>query len=384
MKNRVLLFSILILFPVKIFAQLIDNESLKVTHGPYIQNPGENSITIIWTTNRPAVPSVVLTGPDDEKRIIRNSHDGIIDGGGTLHKVRIDGLKPGVTYKYSISSVQILKYQAYRIYYGDTLTRKAEIFTTPLPNAEKVNFLVINDIHENSMKMGSYLRNAGLKEKSFCFFNGDMVDFLQEPGQLFNGFIDTATYYFASGKPFYYIRGNHETRGYMARELKEYFDFRNDRFYYSFDEGPVHFIVLDCGEDKPDDNRYYYGLADYDSYRKSELEWLKEEVKSNSFKNAKFRIVMVHMPIIRQENQGWGMKFLSDNFGPVLDKAGIDLMISAHTHRTTFYEKDKSGFKYPVMVNSNNSFVDVKADQDGLIAVVKDITGNVLEEYKIR
>jgi predicted MPP superfamily phosphohydrolase len=384
MKNRILLFSILILFSLKSLSQIIDNESLKVTHGPYLQNPGNNGITIIWTTNRPAVPSVILTGPNDEKRIVRNSHDGITDGGGILHKVRIDGLKPGVTYKYSISSVQILKYQAYRIYYGDTITRNAEIFTTPRLNAEKVNFLVINDVHENSTKLGSYLRKAGMKEKDLCFFNGDMVDFLQDPNQLFNGFIDTATTYFATVKPFYYIRGNHETRGYLARDLKGYFDFKDNSFYYSFDEGPVHFVVLDCGEDKPDDNRYYYGLADYDSYRKSELEWLKEEVKSHSFKNAKFRIVMVHMPVIKQDEQGWGMKFLADNFGPVLQNAGIDLMMSAHTHKTTFYEKDKSGFGYPVLVNSNNSFVEVFADNQRIKATVKDINGLLLIEQIIK
>ena len=98
--------------------------------------------------------------------------------------------------------------------------------------------------------------------------------------------------------------GNHETRGFVARDLKNYFDYKDDRFYYSFDNGPVHFVVLDCGEDKPDNNRYYYGLADYDSYRLEELEWLKKEVKSDAFRNAKHRIVIVHMPIIKEEKQG--------------------------------------------------------------------------------
>ena len=69
------------------------------------------------------------------------------------------------------------------------------------------------------------------------------------------------------------------------------------------------------------------------------------------------------MPIIKQEKQAWGMKFLADNYGPVLQNAKIDLMISAHTHQNTFYEKEKSGFGYAVLVNSNNSFVEVTADQ---------------------
>ena len=277
----------LVFIPVNSISQTIDNENLKITHGPYLQNLGTDGVTIIWITNRPSVPSVSISDPAGNKRIIRNSHDGLTDAGGTLQKVRIDGLEPGLTYKYSISSVQILKYQAYKVYFGDTLTRKAEPFTTISPKSGKVNFMVINDVHENSGKLGQYLRNGKPAEKDFCFYNGDMVDFLQETNQLFTGFVDTSTTYFASQKPFWYIRGNHETRGFAARDLKHYFDYKDDRFYYSFDFGPVHFTILDCGEDKPDDNRYYYGLADYDAYRKSELSWLKDEVKTDKFRNAK-------------------------------------------------------------------------------------------------
>lgn len=366
------------------FSQDIDNDNFIVTHGPYLQNIGSSGVTVIWTTNKPAVPGVTLTTQDGKTRFIRNSHYGMVDGGGLLHKVRIEGLEPGNTYSYSINSVQILKFQASRIYYGDTLARKAEKFITPSVKSEKLSFTVINDVHENSAKMASYLKNGNSANHDLVFYNGDMVDYLQSTNQLFPGFIDTAVAYFATRKPFYYVRGNHETRGFVARDLRNYFDFKDDRFYYSFDNGPIHFVVLDCGEDKPDNNRYYYGLADYDSYRLEELEWLKSEVKSDAFRNAKKRIVIVHMPIIKEDKQGYGLKFLSDNFGPVLQGAGIDLLMSAHTHRNTFYEAGKSGFGYPVLVNSNNSFVEVETDLKGIRAVVKDVSGKQLAEYFIK
>ena len=92
---------------------------------------------------------------------------------------------------------------------------------------------------------------------------------------------------------------------------------------------------------------------------------------------------MVHMPILKQEKQGWGMSFLANNFGPVLQSAGVNLMMSAHTHRNTYYEKDKSGFGYPLLVNSNNSFVEVEVDSQGIKVVVKDVAGKVIAEYKI-
>ncbi|MFA5818225.1 MAG: metallophosphoesterase, partial [Bacteroidales bacterium] len=252
MKNLIPICLLLVVLSLGTFSQVIDNENFVITHGPYLQNMGTSGVTIIWATNKPAVPGVNLTTPDGKTCFVRNSHDGIIDGGDLLHKVRIDRLEPGNTYKYSINSVQILKYQAYKIYYGDTLARKAESFTTPSVKSEKISFTVINDVHENSGKMASYMKNGNGADQDFYFLNGDMVDYLQATTQLFPGFIDTAVTYFATTKPFYYARGNHETRGFVARDLKNYFDYKDGRFYYSFDNGPVHFVVLDCGEDKPD------------------------------------------------------------------------------------------------------------------------------------
>lgn len=368
----------------KSFAQGIDNDNFIVTHGPWIQNPGTSGVTIIWTTNKPAIPGILLTMPDGNSKFIRNSHDGIIDGGGTLHKVRIDGLLPATEYKYSISSVQVLKYQAYKIYYGDTLTSGQLSFRTFPETDANVNFTVFNDVHEQAGKLGSYLRHNNAASQDFYFFNGDMMDWLQSPDEMFAAFIDTASKYFAGKKPFFYVRGNHEARGYANRELKDWFDFRDDRYYYGFNYGPCYFIVLDCGEDKPDDNRYYYALADYDSYRLKELEWLKQEIKKPAFMQAKYRIVIVHMPVLKAENQNHAMTMLSDKYGPVLKEGDIDLMISAHIHRNAFYDKDKTGYGYPLLVNSNNSFVELTAGMQGIKAVVKDPDGKVLAQYDFK
>jgi hypothetical protein len=59
-------------------------------------------------------------------------------------------------------------------------------------------------------------------------------------------------------------------------------------------------------------------------------------------------------------------------------------MISGHTHRNTYYESGKSGFGYPVLVNSNSSFVEVVVDLQGIKASVKDISGKVIADYQIK
>ncbi|HNY14557.1 MAG TPA: FN3 domain-containing metallophosphoesterase family protein [Bacteroidales bacterium] len=366
------------------YAQGIDNENLLVTHGPWIQNLTSSGVTIVWTTNKPAIPGITLTLPDGKTKFIRNSHFGNIDGGGLLHKVAIENLEPGTTYKYALNSVQVLKYQAYRVYYGDTLTGKNMIFATPPDKSDKVTFTVFNDVHELSGKLGSYLRNNDRKAQDLYFFNGDMINYLQEHDQIFRGFLDTSVFYFASVKPFYYVRGNHESRGYLARDLRDYFVYPEERYYYSFDRGPVHFTVLDCGEDKPDNSREYYGLADFDAYRAEELKWLEKEVSSDAFRKAHYRIVIIHMPVVKAEKQNHAMTWLSENFGPILKDAGADMVFSAHTHRNAFYDRDKSGFGYALLVNSNNSFVEVTVDKTSIKALVKDIEGKVLSQYEVK
>lgn len=384
MKRILFLQMICLYFFAGSYAQVPDNDNFIVTHGPWLQNLGTGGVTVIWTTNKPAIPGIVLTLPDGSSRFVRNSTDGIIDGGGTLHKVRVNNLQPGTTYHYNLHSVQVLKYQAYKIYFGDTLTGKRISFNTFPVEAPDAVFTVFNDVHGLSGKMASYLKHNDIKAQDFYFFNGDMMDWLQDTEELYRYFLDSAVYYFASSKPFYYVRGNHETRGFAARELKEWFDFGADRYYYGFEYGPVHFTVLDCGEDKPDSNRYYYGLADYDAYRLRQLEWLKEEVKSEAFRRAKFRIVMVHMPIHKADKQNHAMTMLSKEYGPVLQNAGIDLMISAHIHRNSFFPPDKSGYGYALLVNSNDSFIEVKAGPTGLTALVRDVNGKTIAEYKIK
>ena len=79
-----------------------------------------------------------------------------------------------------------------------------------------------------------------------------MVSVFNEENHIFDGFMDTATKLFASEIPMYYTRGNHETRGAFATEFQRYFSPKEENIYYTFRQGPICFVVLDTGEDKPD------------------------------------------------------------------------------------------------------------------------------------
>lgn len=383
--KKIFTVPLLLLFvAISICGQQINNENLRIIHGPYIQNLTGGGATVIWHTNLPSVPSLVVSGGGIDNMVVRNSHDGIIDGGGRVHRVRLTTLEPGVQYSYVPVSVQVLKYQPYRVYYGDTIKGKKDTFITPAEGSKQIRFTVFNDIHENAGLMSAFI-NAGKNfNPDLYFFNGDMVDYLQDEKQLYNGFIDTAVAHFATSVPFYYVRGNHETRGMLARDLKQYFDYPSGRFYYSFTQGPVRFIILDGGEDKSDDNRYYYGLADYDSYRNDQLEWLADELRDKNRGDVKFTVVIIHMPVIKSEKQGYGMQYLSEKFGPVLSEAGIDLMISGHTHRTASLDRGESGFNYPVVISSNKTYTEIEAIGKELRWWIKDSEGAVVDSGIIK
>ncbi len=359
-------------------------EKLRITHGPYLQNVTNHAATIIFTTNKLVVPGVYLRPDQGDFKLVRNSTDGMIDIGDDIHKIRITGLQPGKTYEYKLFAKEIIQLQPYSCKYGDSLVSETFRFKMPVPGAREIRFTVFNDVHDKAAMLDRFLDGNDIEDQDFYLLNGDIISYLQDENQPYQSFLDVCVKRFATEKPFFYVRGNHETRGRYARQLKNYLDLPGDKFYYSLDEGPVHFTVLDGGEDKPDSSKEYFGLARYDSYRLEQLEWLKNEVKSERFKKAVFRVVVVHMPIIERKDNWHGMAFLAKYYGPVLQEAGIDLMISGHTHKNAWIEPDQSGFGYPVMISSNLNFIEAMANHEKIELKLKDIHGRVVREYTVK
>ena len=74
----------------------------------------------------------------------------------------------------------------------------------------------------------------------------------------------------------------------------------------------------------------YAGIADYDIYREEESLWVRSVVEENDFKQSSLRIAFLHIP---PTIGNWhGNYHLQQTLLPVLNTAGIDLMLSGHTH----------------------------------------------------
>ncbi|WP_202883691.1 FN3 domain-containing metallophosphoesterase family protein [Sphingobacterium paramultivorum] len=303
---------------------------------------------------------------------------------GTLHQVTLTNLKPGTRYRYRVYSQEVLKHVGVNVQYGKVVAtdvyQKAPLVFQTFGMAKSTHFMVVNDIHERNEVLDKLLDIGGLKTSDFVVFNGDMVSNLLSETQLYEGFMDTAIKKFASEKPMFYSRGNHETRGPFATEYPQYFPTPTGKLYYQFRHGNAGFIILDCGEDKPDTDIEYSGIVDMDNYRSEQAAWLAQAIEDPSFKDAKYKIVICHMPPFG----GWhGEQEILEKFVPILNKAGTQIMLSGHLHRHIIKNATNT-IQFPVIVNSNNNVLRVDLDDEKGIFKILDQQGKTVDQVIIK
>ena len=393
MKKRLLIFIFMML--TGIFQIIVGQENgIKFTSAPLLQNMTENSVYIFWEVNKTAKSRVEYGNSGKLEFSAQTANHGMVEIREGMQKVEIKGLLPGKEYYYRVVSIEVKSVEAYKVVYGDTVKSEIFKFKTPDLNKSSFNFLAFNDLHN----IPGYLEDAAKREGDFEFalFNGDVITDLNDEKEFAKKIFAPVSAFFASEKPVYFIRGNHETRGAAARNLINYFAAPGGKFYYTFKRGNTFFIMLDCGEDKPDSNKYYFGLADYDNYRSEEAEWLKKVVASKEFRNATHRIVALHMPISlnpeKPSEEGHGVYDLSKKFSPILNNAGIDLMLSGHTHKYEIIRPGKGRFKFPIVVGgayydvkrpNRVAYTRVEVSPRRITALLKDINGVVLDKVEI-
>ena len=338
-------------------APALEPEPLRIVTGPYLQGASGTSMTILWITNRNATGAVEFGPPGGELQTAANSHDGLIDSNERVHKVALTGLSPGAAYRYRVVSRDILKFGSNKVDFGETVSSSFQEFRTFDRRKPDLSFLVFNDIHDIPATIRDLLKVNGDRPYDFVVLNGDTVSDFDREGRI-TAILDQAVASFASRVPLFWVRGNHETRGSYARQFPAYVASPEGRYFYSFDHGPVHFIVLDTGEDKVDSHPEYSGLVDFQRYRREEAEWLKADVKTEAFRRVRYRVVFAHMPFPAAPappragapaSPFTGMADDFQNFGATLEQARIDLMISGHVHTPAIINPEPGRHSYPIV-----------------------------------
>ena len=315
---------------------------------PYLQNPVNNGMTIMWETTIPAY-SWVEYGTDttnlSRKRLII---DGQAEFNESIHKIRLENLTPGQTYYYRVCSQEILQYKAYSKKFGNTAKSEFYSFTMPQSDTDSFTAVIFNDLHQRANVFQALLKQVENVDYDFVVFNGDCIDDPANHAQA-TRFVKLLTEgVHGERTPTLFIRGNHEIRNAYSIGLRKHFDYVGGKTYGAFNWGDTRIVMLDCGEDKTDDHREYSGLNDFTQLRQEQVGFLQQELASKTFKKANKRILIHHIPLYGCDN------LCKDLWEPLLKKAPFHVAINAHTHKFAHHPKGSLENNYPVIIGGGN------------------------------
>ena len=313
---------------------------------PYLQNPVGNGITVMWETTVPAYCWVEYGTDTTQLKRARTIVDGQVVCNNYLHKIRIDGLQPGQKYYYRVCSQEILLYQAYKKVFGNTAQSAFSEFTLPATDTDSFTAVVFNDLHQHTQTFRALCQQIKNVNYDFVVFNGDCVDDPVDHNQA-TSFISELTEGLCGDRiPTFFMRGNHEIRNAYSIGLRDHYDYVGDRTYGSFNWGDTRIVMLDCGEDKPDDHWVYYGLNDFTQLRNEQVDFLKKELSSKEFKKAGKRVLIHHIPLYGND----GKNLCANLWTKLLEKAPFNISLNAHTHKYAYHPKGELGNNYPVII----------------------------------
>ena len=242
-------------------------------------------------------------------------------------------------YQYAAELEQLTsgtRYQ-YRIAAGETATDWQELYAPAADESYKM--LIFPDSQSSDYadwKQLAHLAWARNTDAQLFACMGDLVDNGEDRLQW--------TEFFGGVKemqrsiPMAPVMGNHETynRDWKVRLPEAYLHYFDtpkngskefDRYYYSFDYGDVHYIVL-CTQQKEID-AFKSGLVE------EQLAWIRRDLKAH---RKRWNVVLMHKDVLQYRINGRPERTegIDEDNGrvwmPVFDELAIDVVFTAHLH----------------------------------------------------
>ena len=262
------------------------------------------------------------------------------------NRIRLDSLEPGQRYYYRVCAQEIVNYQSYSKTFGETA--RTPFYSFRRPSASDMDFtaVIFNDLHENREVMAAFGKLLRGMKYDFAMFNGDCLTEPANREQAMHNIAEACRMVDAANHLTFFIRGNHEIRNAYSAGMHSLIGYQEGKTYGAFSWGDTRFVMLDCGEDKPDDHWVYYGLNDFTGLRREQVDFLRQELKSKAFKKADRRILINHIPIWNNSD-----KFApcTELWAPLLKKASFDLNVCAHVHSYGFWTAGAEDNPCPVV-----------------------------------
>lgn len=357
----------------------------EILSGPWISNPSETGMTVSFR-------SAGFCGAFLEYRPKQNSdwiripfdcQNGILFRNRKIHTIHLRELLPGTEYQYRIVTVHPLT--------GEQKTGTAYGFTTLDMEKTSFSFSAISDIHSSVERLHRQIGLERTKRGDFLVNIGDYLSCACGEESYFKGFLDAeAEWCRKNAKPLIFARGNHEQIGTFAGLYQDILPQPDGKTYYTFRHGGVFFLALDAGNDKPDDSSGFFHNS---KMLEEERQWLKEIVRSEEYRSARWRIVLIHMPPRDAQYDAQAAESLIS----LMPEA--DLILSGHIHRyltispddgICFYKKE--GLREtvpvkppcPVVANSTDTVIHLDISEHVIELEVTDQFGTPVDRMTLK
>lgn len=287
--------------------------------GPYLNNVTEESIQVVWETDRSA-RSVVRYGdrlPLADSLVFQREAGELHEDGtrSYIRKAKIDGLRPGTAYFYEIEATDTA---------GATIRSGISTFATARSDAQAYAFAVIADTEGRPHINNRIAKLAWDERPDFALHLGDITD----DGVTENKYEWNYEYFTGMGQlleriPFFPVPGNGEDDRYW---YERYHALPDTTGYYRFVYGDAEFFMLDTN--RPADLR-----PGGKQYR-----WLEEALKAST---ARWKFVAHHHAIYSADDDDYGDSWegpaaLGDTelqqLAPLYERYRVDVVFYGHLH----------------------------------------------------
>ena len=287
---------------------------------------------------------------------------------GQVHKIPVSGEALNHAGHYTVVFVE---YKEKTPYYpkGEEKLRKEYRFYPACANGDFTLFQFA-DTHARVRTPLELYEKCG--DCDLILLNGDINEWSDKVEHFYTSY-ELAGAAAKGERPVIYSRGNHDTRGHSAELLADYIPtaFRDGRreTFYSFRQGALWGLVLDCGEDKYDHNVEYGGTIFFNAFRDRETRYLESLIanadKEYGAPGVRHRIAFCHVPFV--EHFKFPFDVADEIYGKwakLLGEMGIELLLCGHMH-TAYFIKPHDASRHDAAFPTAVCSIPAQKDENG-------------------
>ena len=323
---------------------------------PWILLTGSHEVGFNWMTTQPANSWLEYRqDTNSEWKVSYYAKYGLKDANTLYHRAYVKDYDPKKPIWYRFVGREVIKFQSFTAKFHPEVRSEEGMLKPVVREDGSWTAAVFQDVHSQNDMYEPLLKLAG-DDVTLAVSNGDPCHYFNCEEDVPKNLGRPLGFFAKKGIMTTFVRGNHETRGSHARYVPAYMTLRNDQYYGTADLGFARVLFLDSGDDRADWGWMYDGSIAFKPYMLEQGEWLRKEVASDDYKNAKWKVVIMHIPPKPDDADEDRAEPHFEDQVPTLVKAEPDIVLCGHDHRYQYYNKEdakKMGFSFPFVIGDS-------------------------------